>query len=175
LTNFYLGLARGPIDHQSSSVINSIADGPIEMGSAVILAAPSTSELLARVTESTALDDVAYGIAVGGDTDGIYGDGSAATDDSTRATAGAGQGVVVVTQGRCLARVRTANQAGTGVEINIGDKLVAGVDGGGGLAGQLIPATNANETIIATALQEVLTTDTDDIIAVDVQREGLFT
>ena len=176
LTNFFLGLARGPIDHNASSVINSIANGAITMGSPIKLSTTiPTAELLSRVEETTALNDVGYGIAVGGDTDGIYGDGTAATTDLNRATASAGQGVVVVTQGRCLARVRTANAASAPTAIAIGDKLVAGLDGTGGLVGQLIPASAATETIIAIALQAVTSTDTNDIIAVDVQREGLFT
>ncbi len=175
MANFFVGLARGPIDHNASSVINVIANEAITMGSAVKLNGTiPPAELLPRVDEVDALDDVSYGIAVGGDTDGVYGDGSAATSDLNRATSGAAQGVVVVTQGRCLARVRTANAASAPTAIAIGDKLVAGLDATGGLVGQLIPASAATETIIAVALQAVSTTDTNDIIAVDVQREGLF-
>ena len=165
LTNQFTGLARGPIDHNASSVINSIANGAITMGSAVILNTTiPTAEILPRVEETgtAAITDVIYGIAVGGDTDGIYGDGAAATDDSTRATASAGQGVVVVTQGRCLARV-DAN----GIDIAIGDKLIASAEFEGALQ-----QSASTGRIIAIALQPI--TDGDlDIIAVDVQREGV--
>ena len=171
MTNQYPGLARGPIDHNASSVINSISDDAITMGSALILDTPiPTDELLPRVIESTATVDLPiYGIAVGGDTDGIYGDGAAASDDSTRATASAGQGVVVVTQGRCLARVKGANQAGNQT-ISIGDPLVSSDDD----AGTLFRGTDADtdEFVIARALQPVTSGDLD-IIAVDVQREGV--
>ena len=163
MTNQFQGLHRGPIDHNASSVINSIANEAITMGSVVTLVTPIiSSEILPRVEEGDAAADVGYGIAVGGDTDGIYGDGSAATDDSTRATASAGQGVVVVTQGRCPARVDAT------AAIAIGAPLSASAT-----AGVLELADAATDVIIARALQ-VIASGTD-IIAVDVQREGLFT
>ncbi len=165
MTNFYLGLARGPIDHNASSVINLIANGAIEMGSSVILVTtPSTAELLSRVQEqpSPAITDSIYGIAVGGDTDGIYSTtGAPSLNDSTRATASAGQGVVVVTQGRCLARVD-----GSGTAIVVGDPLSASTT-----AGILVVSVTTSHTI-ARALQP--STGATDIIAVDIQREGIF-
>jgi len=165
LTNQFPGLARGPIDHEASSVINVVADDVIDMGSAVILnpTIPST-ELLPRVNESGTPDiaDVIYGVAVGGDTDGIYGDGSGGNGAPNQATSAAGEGVVVVTQGRCLARVTAVD-----TDILIGGKLTAS----GAVSGVL---TNAVLTgsIIATALQPVVTGETD-MIAVDIQREGV--
>jgi hypothetical protein len=162
LTNQYPGLARGPIDHEASSVINVVANGAISMGDAVELVAPPTSELLPRVETADAGQGlVTYGVAVGGDTDGIYGDGTAATDDSTRATAGAGQGVVVVTQGRCLARV----DGSTGGAILLGSKLTQSAT-----AGVLELAATGDE-VIAVALQP--TTGATDIIAIDIQRGGI--
>jgi len=159
LTNFFLGLARGPIDHQSSSVINSIADGPIEMGSVVKLVANPASELLPRVDQG-ASGEFPYGIAVGGDTDGIYSTtGAASGDDSTLATESAGQGVVVVTQGRCLARADIASGG-----IAIGAKLAPSGNNG------ILELAGAGDEIIAIALQPVV--GNTDIIAVDVQREG---
>ena len=165
MTNFYLGLARGPIDHQSSSVINVIANEAIGMGSVVTLVATiPTDELLPRVEEGDAAADVSYGIAVGGDADGIFSTtGAAPTDDTTRATSGAGQGVVVVTQGRCLARVD-----GNATAIVVGTPLSASAT-----AGVLEVANAATDRIIARALQP--SSGATDIIAVDVQREGLFT
>ncbi len=167
MTNFFQGLARGPIDHNASAVINSIANDAITMGSAVALKDLVTplisAELLPRVEETDNPTVVrAYGIVVGGDTDGIYGDGSAATDDSTRAAASAGQGVVVVTQGRCLARVDGA----TGAAIVVGSPLAAST-----IAGVLEVADTNQTHIIARALQP--STGSADIIAVDVQREGV--
>jgi len=170
-TNKFQGLARGPIDHNASSVINVIANGPITMGDSVLIDPTSIapSEILPRVETSTvAQDERIYGIAVGGDTDGIYGNGLVATDDTTRATASAGQGVVIVTQGRCLARVEGANQGGV-QQVNIGDPLV-----GSQTAGVLYLATalDATEIVVARALQEVTGGDVD-MIAVDFQREGI--
>ena len=165
MANFYPGLARGPIDHQASSVINVIANEAIGMGSlTVLLAAIPTDELLPRVEECDGASEIGYGIAVGGDADGIYAtDGAAPTDDTTRATSGAGQGVVVVTQGRCLARVD-----GNADAIVVGSRLSASAT-----AGVLELANAAGDHIIARALQP--STGATDIIAVDVQREGLFT
>lgn len=153
MTNLFPGLARGPIDHEASSVINVIANEQIDMGDAVKLAAAGTNEILPRADQSdTALEDL-YGVAVGGDADGIYGDGSASSDDTTRASLGAGEAIVVVTQGRALARVTGTISVGTKLEAN-------------GTAG-LRPFTTGD--IIATALQA---STGSDIIAVDIQREG---
>ena len=160
--NKYHGLARGPIDHAASSVINSISNGEITMGDVLITHSSLISgEVLPRVNHTTTSGaQEAYGIAVGGDADGIYGDGSSASDDTTKATTGAGQGVVVVTQGRCLARV-----SGAIGDIDIGDKLATSV-----IQGVLVLAI-AGDYVIATALHGVANADTD-MIAVDVQREG---
>jgi len=168
LTNFFLGLARGPIDHNASSVINVIANGAITMGSALKLTDTTpTAELLPRVEEiADGLTEDTYGIAVGGDTDGIYGTGAAATDDLTRATASAGQGVVVVTQGRCLARVEST------AEILIGSKLSSndiGTETG------VLKLAVPTGFVIAVALQAVPAGAGLQIIAVDVQREGVLT
>ena len=164
MTNQFLGLARGPIDHNASAVINSISNEAITMGSAVKLKDLVTplisAELLPRVEEADGVLDVTYGIAVGGDTDGIYGDGSAASDDTTRATASAGQGVVVVTQGRCLARVLGAST------LVVGDQLTPTATPG--VLTKIAPGAGL---VIARALQPVADAETD-IIAVDVQREG---
>ena len=164
MTNFYLGLARGPIDHQSSSVINVVANEAIGMGSLTVLIAPPSDELLPRVEEADAATEIGYGIAVGGDADGIYSTtGAAPTDNTTRAATTAGEGVVICTQGRCLARVD-----GNADAIVIGAPLSASAT-----AGVLELADAATDVIIARALQP--STGATDIIAVDVQREGLFT
>ena len=164
MTNFYQGLARGPIDHNASSVINGIANDAIEMGSAVkLLSSISPSELLPRVLETALEADVPYGIVVGGDNDGIYSTTGAPIDDTTKATTSAKQGVVIVTQGRCLARVD-----GNADAIVIGSPLAASAT-----AGILVLGDAATQIIVARALQP--STGATDIIAVDVQREGLFT
>ena len=159
MTNNFPGLGRGPIDHEASSVINAIANEQLDMGNSVKLVAPASSELLPRVENGDSQGEALYGTIAGGDADGIYGDGSASSDDTTRATlsgaAPAQSAVVVVTQGRTLARVATG--------VAIGDKLVQSA-----VAGQLEKAASADE-VIATALQA---TSGDDIIAIDIQREG---
>ena len=85
MTDLFVGLHRGPIDHEASSVINAVANGSIDMGGSVTLAATPATELLPRVEVADAQGELAYGIAVGGDVDGTYGDGAASTDDTTRA------------------------------------------------------------------------------------------
>ena len=159
MVNNYVGLHRGPIDHEASSVINMVASEAISMGDAVRLGTtiPAT-ELLPQADVSDVAGEEVYGIAVGGDADGIYGDGAVATDDSTRATSSAGEGVVVVTQGRCPARV-TGN-------VLVGEALVA--EGTTGLL--IVPAIPADtDRVIAIALQ--VNTTGVGIIAVDVQRQ----
>jgi len=163
-TNRFQGLARGPIDHKSSSVINQVANGAIDMGSVVALTTViNSAETLPRVEQINSQgSNLVYGIAVGGDIDGIYGDGSSSTDDKTRATTGALQGVVVVTQGRCLGRVLATG----GNAVSIGDELTqAGISGVLGLA-------TTGDKVIAIALNDVADGDTD-MIAIDVQREGV--
>ncbi len=156
MTNLFPGLARGPIDHEASSVINAVANEAITMGDLVQLdtSGPPSSEILPRVEVADGGQGlVAYGIAIGGDADGIYGSGAAAADDTERAALAAGEAVVVLTQGRCLARV-----SGT---ITIGDELTQDA-----VAGTLELAA-IGDIIIAIALQ---TSSGSDIAAVDVQR-----
>jgi uncharacterized membrane protein len=164
MTNLYPGLARGPIDHNASSVINVIANEALNMGDAVALVAAPATELLPRVDQTDAQGEECYGIVVGGDTDGIYGTGAIAADDTTRAAAAAGDGVVVVTRGRCLARVK-----GDGTAIAVGTKLTPA--GAAAVIGQLEPAA-AGDLVVATALQA--TTGALDIIAVDVDPIGVL-
>jgi len=164
-TNRFPGLARGPIDHKSSSVINQISNATIDMGAVVVLTNTIFSgETLPRVEQTTTPGNVrVYGIVVGGDVDGIYGNGSSSVDDSTRASNAAGQGVVVVTQGRCLARV-TGGGAST---VSIGDKLSTS-----GQTGELRFAS-PGDTVIAIALDNVASGSDVDMIAIDVQRGGI--
>ena len=137
-----------------------IANGLISMGDAVVLSTTPATELLPRATANDTANEQCYGIAVGGDADGIYGDGAIGTATSgTTATNVAGEAVVVVTQGRCPARVTGA--------VAIGDALVAEGTGDGLLVVPAIPA--ATDRVIAIALQ--VNTSGAGIIAVDVQRE----
>jgi len=164
-TNRFQGLANGPIGpREASTDINLIANGSIDMGSVVELVSSAIlgTDILPRVVEGVGLGNIeVYGIAVHGDVDGIYGDGSVSVDDTTRATNAAGQAVNIVTQGRCLARV-----SGAGGAVTIGDPLTMSA-----VAGVLVAATVANQRVIAKALNSVLAADTD-MIAVDVGREG---
>ena len=159
MTNLFPGLARGPIDDEASSVINTIANEAITMGDLVQLdvSGPPTTEILPRIEVADGGQGlVAYGIAVGGDADGIYGAGGAAADDTERAATAAGEAVVVVTQGRCLARV-----SGT---IAIGDELTQDATAG------VLETAVAGDLVIAVALQA---SSGNDIAAVDVQRGNI--
>ena len=160
MTNLYPGLARGPIDHASSSVINMIAnETDIEMGSPVKGDLTVVSaELLPRADKTDSAGELLYGIVVGGDNDGIYGDGGVSpADDTTKATTLVGQALVVCTQGRCLARIAEATTVGAALASDGTDALVL--------------ADTVDDMIIARALQ--VGAD-GDVIAIDVQREGLF-
>lgn len=166
MVNRFQGLARGPIDKQSSSIINVISNALIGMGDNVKLSTViPAAENLPRTEINDTPTTGGYGIAVGGDADGIYGDGSspAPNDETFLATLGAGEGVAIVTQGRCPARVIGQDSAGTPVGIIIGDKLTLGTTDGV-LAKALI-----SDDVIAIALNTVTSGDLD-IIAIDVQR-----
>ena len=159
MANLYQGLARGPIDHISSSLINIVAnEADMEMGGCVKLAAPPSTELLPRADKGDAVTDKGYGIIVGGDNDGIYGTGGASpADDTTKASLLAGDAIVICTQGRCLARISEATTLGAALSPDA--------------TGDLQLADTATHKILAIALQAG---SAGDIIAVDVQREGSF-
>ena len=158
MTNLYPGLARGPIDHKASSVINMIANETnMEMGAPIKgdLTIEST-ELLPRADKNDTGGEILYGIIVGGDNDGIYGDGGATlSNNRSKATLLVGDGLVICTQGRCLARISETTTVG------------APLSGDGTDALEL--ADTIGDMIIARALQVGAA---GDIIAVDVQREG---
>lgn len=166
--NLFVGLQRGPIDHEGHSVINYIANGAIEMGSSVELVTPvSLDDLLAKVKEQTGSEgsDRVYGIAVAGDNDGVYGNGTPG-GDVTLATKNDGDTVVIVTRGRCLARVLHVGVAGS-LGIKAGDLLVQSTTPG---VLRLLPTTGTN-FVVARALQETTPGNNNDItvmMAVDV-------
>ncbi len=72
--NHIRGVQNGALTH--SGIENMIADGIIEMGSSVelVVTAIKTGEVLPRVVETRGIlgDTRVYGIAVGGDADGVY-------------------------------------------------------------------------------------------------------
>lgn len=170
MPNLFKGLHTGPIDHQSTSVINAISNTEMDMGVVVslVVALPPADELLPRVRAGGgAGSPLVYGIVVGGDTDGIYGNGTISTDDTTRAASGAGQAVKIVTQGRCPAKVRGATTAQVDTQINIGDPLTHGTGVGGGKLELAVSGQN----VIARALN-IVSSGANVVIAVDVKREG---
>ena len=157
--NRFSGLARGPIDHDASSVINAIANDAIQMGNAIKLVSPlAAGETLPRVTSTDSQGESSYGIVVGGDADGVYNDGSDDTSPISAAATGAGQGVVVVTQGRCLARVKDS--------VSINTPLTPSATTG------VLEAATTGDFIVARALEGVAGSD-QDVVAIDVQREGV--
>ena len=176
--NSYSGLWEGPIDHEASSVINAVVN-PLDdndfvfVGEAVRLTASTTKELLPAVTfTNSGLD--CYGIVVGGDNSGIYpSTGEVFVFDEASAIphiAGySGQGVSVVTQGRCIARMTTVPPIGSA--INIGDPLTSTDNG------ELTANVSNGDDIVARALQSAPADgNTGDIrfIAIDFQREGIL-
>ena len=161
MTNKFLGLFRGAFPRDQVTVINATAASTLFNGDVVTLSAPGTDELRPRVTAGTGITDESYGIVVGGQADGVYSeDGTRTSPDNSAATA-VGQAVEVCTQGRCL-----ANVDGSGSPITLGDPLSAS-----GAAGIMVLAI-ATSIVIAKALQT--SSAANDIILVDVQREGIF-
>ena len=164
--NKFEGLAQGSIDHKASSIINSVCgDASLKIGDVVKILPVGTGngftqleDLLPRVGV-TGLGEPAYGIIVGGDFEGIYGDGAIPINFDNLAVgiivSFFGEGVRVCTSGRCLALVSGP--------ISVGDKLTSSPVG-------LVNANGGN--IIATALQTAA--DLNSIIAVDIKREGFI-
>lgn len=164
-TNKFPGLARGPLDHEASFVVNVIADETIDMGSVVSLVSPAafpSNEILPRVRQTQSVGTfLVYGIAVGGDRDGIYGDGSASADEDDRFVAAKqGESVIICTNGRCLARVKGPT--------NIGGNM-----GGSDTDGVLQTAAVGQHAIVTT-LNSISSGDTD-MILVDVHVIGRIT
>ena len=171
--NKYPGLAQGPIDHQSSLIVNAtfISTGPLRVGvigDSVFLLAPPAVGLLPEVdfVNSVAQERLVYGITVGGDLEGTYpktGDVVNFSSQDSDVIALNGDTVRVCTQGRCVARVNTDP---SNSPIAIGDALQAISNG------ELALAATGN-IIIARALEAVPATGVNTVsyIAVDVQRE----
>ena len=159
MANNYPGLFIGTIGFRSNSVVNVIADAPLLMGSAVELAAPASNELLPRVVPMDKTGALVYGIVVGGDNDGIYGDDTTPILVINRAAVRAGQTVAICTQGRCIARVNGA--------VDVGDALMSATAPIGVLI-PFVPAAGNNKVAIVLTAQAA-----NGLIAVDVQREGL--
>ena len=160
MTNLYPGLARGEIGpRDSNTVVNIIANETnMEMGGCAKLAAPPSTELLPRADKVDSAGEDSYGIITAGDNDGIYGTGGASpADNTTKASLLVGDAIVILTQGRGLARISE--------NVTLGDPL------GADATGDLQLADLASDMILATALQAG---SAGDIIAVDVQREGQF-
>lgn len=173
-TNKYSGLSQGPLEVQSSSVINAVCgDSSLLIGDVVkILPVGSgvgftqLTDILPRVGRVDTDEDNAYGVIVGGDLEGIYND---ITTDIIPGSVVSffGGGVRVCTQGRCVARIFPENN-----NINIGDALTINTTNS-----SLQSITDTGERIIARALQFLPQNDiVEDVTfaAVDIQREGFF-
>ncbi len=170
LSNEYLGLAQGPIEHESSSIVNAVCgDASLKIGDVVRLLPKGTGvgftqddDLLPRVGIVDSFGADSYGIVVGGDVEGVYSNGVINLDSNNLAlgiiVAFFGESVRVCTQGRCLA---LADGTLTG-SINVGDALTTSTVG-------LANALDDNK-IMARALQS--TAKANGIIAVDVKTEG---
>ncbi len=169
-SNNYQLLSQGAISEESSSIINAICgDSSLKIGDTVRVLPVGTGEgftqpddLLPRVGVVSEKGDFSYGIVVGGDFDGAY-DADPTTDILSLGLVVSffGDGIRICTQGKCLA----FTDATTPSPINIGDGLTATASG-------LILASGTQK-VIARALQSPLTPSfSNNIIAVDVQREG---
>jgi len=170
LSNEYIGLAQGPIEHEASSIVNAVCgDASLKIGDAVRLLPvgsgvgfTQTDDVLPRVGLADSFGSEAYGIVVGGDFEGIYRDGIVNLDSNNLAlglvVSFFGDGVRVCVQGRCLALV---DGIFTG-SINVGDPLTSTSFG-------LVNAIDGSQ-VITRALQPA--SKANSIIAVDVKREG---
>ena len=124
MADLYPGLFDGAAGAEAL-VVNFIADEAIKIGGPVQIVAGATGELAPRVEpEATGVLYIA-GVAVGGDANGIWVDGSTANDGN--AADAAGDTVKVCIFGRCKVRV-DGSTGGANSNIAIGDSLSAGID-----------------------------------------------
>lgn len=172
--NAYRGLSEGPIDPESSSVINAVNGGvnAISIGVPLFLVSPLSPELLPGVSEIRQTSEIPlfYGVGVAGDFGGIYpraGDAffpPLTPDNPTIAIPG--EELRVCTQGRCI-----AHMAPIGSDINIGDPLtVKSTSIAFGVA-------TSGEPVFARALQFIsqkFVQSQESFAAVDIQREGIL-
>ena len=156
----YPGLFDGGAGGESV-IVNFIADEAIEIGGPVITVAAGTGELQARVEPSTDGAIYCIGVAVGGDANGIFVDGTTANDGN--AAAAAGETVKVCTYGRCKVRV-DGSTGGANSNIVVGDPLSIGA------LDEVAQKTQAVDYCFGRALQA--TSALQDVILCFVTNEG---
>ena len=158
-------LAAGVFDGAAGAeaiVVNYIADEAIEIGAPVIWVAAGTGEIFPRVEPSTDGTLTVAGVCVGGDSNGIWVDGTVANDGD--AATNAGDSVKVCTKGRCKVRVN-GSSGGANSNIAIGDALAIGA------ADEIAQRAQTSDFIFGRALQ--VSTGASDAILCEVPMEGL--
>jgi len=161
MTDKYAGIFDGAAD-SAASVINAIADEAIVIGAPVIAVAAATGEVSPRVEPTTDGTLFIAGVVVGGDSNGIWVDGTIANDGN--AADAAGESVKVCTTGRCKVRV-DGSTGGANSNIAIGDPLSCGID-------EIAQRAVASDFVFARALQT--STASTDAILCEVTLEGIL-
>lgn len=175
--NSFIGLWQGSVDSNASSVINAILNDSILLVGDVVRLLGPLEGLLPTVAAGD--NPSAFGVAVAGDQDGIYGEGREPADEAIdpnefgTLAALRGDTVRVCTQGRCLAKV--VNQ--TTSQLEVGTPLTGLRDAGNNIFaafGVLV----AGSEVLARLLQPVdagisPSEPATRIAAVDIQREGI--
>ncbi len=160
MADLYPGLFDGGAGAEAI-IVNFTASEAIEIGACVGTAAAATGELQARVQPISTLGAHSVGVAVGGDANGIWVDGTVANDGN--AADAAGEVVKVCVFGRCKIRVN-GDAGGANSEIAIGDPLTASA------TDEIAQKPAAGNFVIARALQA--TTAASDAILCFVTNEG---
>lgn len=175
--NAYLGLFQGPIDKASSvvnAILSSTARFPLPIGFPVFILSSPSSELLPRVDAISRSSQIPsfYGIAVGGDNDGLYPiagsgfiDAHIPANEST-IVADLNEGLRVCTKGRCVAQVVAIVS-----EINVGDPLAVIS------TSRALGVATSGDFVVARSLQFVAQTMVEiheSYAVVDIQREGIL-
>ncbi len=161
MTDKYAGIFDGAAD-SAASVINAIADEAIVIGAPVIAVAAATGEVSPRVEPTTDGTLFIAGVVVGGDSNGIWVDGTISNDGN--AADAAGESVKVCTTGRCKVRV-DGSTGGANSNIAIGDPLSAGID-------EIAQRAVGSDFVFARALQT--STASTDAILCEVTLEGVL-
>ena len=176
--NEFQGLAQGAVNITASSILNVINGDQLLFTGDVVknLSETLPNLLLPRVGVVSFSGESGYGVVIGGNQKGVYGDGNNPSTISEAQEIGIlaaveNDAVRMCTQGTCLARVINR----TMTELQIGTPLTPDRDETIDTLGAFKEATTG-DPILARLLQRVpAATPTDNelrVVAVDVQREG---
>ena len=152
MADLFPGLHQGFFE--GADVQSLIASAAIDVGSPVVLAAPSGNEKKPRVAIVSSQGDRAIGVVVGGQADGVI----LGSGDAGRAATAAGQSVSVCLSGLCKVKVNANSphiSRGDPLTIDDTDGFAEGATTGDQVFGRALQASSADgDAILCLVTQE---------------------